>query len=87
MTQSTVNTVFESNLQSGELLFRGKVRDVYDLGDAMCLVASDRLSAFDVVLPLPFQGKDVFSIKCPDSGLTRPRMSLNHILDVDFAST
>ena len=30
---------------------RGKVRDVYDLGDALLLVASDRLSAFDVVLP------------------------------------
>lgn len=40
------------------LLHRGKVRDVYDLGDGhMLLVASDRLSAFDVVLPDPVPGK------------------------------
>ena len=40
------------------LMYRGKVRDSYDLGDAMLLVASDRLSAFDVVLPcgIPYKG-------------------------------
>ncbi len=38
---------------------RGKVRDVYDLGDSLLIVASDRLSAFDVVMPqgIPFKGK------------------------------
>ncbi|MEK6675572.1 MAG: phosphoribosylaminoimidazolesuccinocarboxamide synthase [Planctomycetota bacterium] len=36
---------------------RGKVRDVYDLGDEVLLVATDRLSAFDVVLPTPIPGK------------------------------
>lgn len=36
---------------------RGKVRDVYDLGDALLLVATDRLSAFDVVLPTGIPGK------------------------------
>jgi phosphoribosylaminoimidazole-succinocarboxamide synthase len=38
---------------------RGKVRDLYDLGDTLLLVASDRLSAFDVVLPdpIPFKGE------------------------------
>ena len=39
------------------LLRRGKVRDVYDLGDALLLVASDRISAFDVVLPNPVPRK------------------------------
>ncbi len=38
-------------------LRRGKVRDVYDLGDKVLLVASDRLSAFDVVLPTPIPDK------------------------------
>jgi phosphoribosylaminoimidazole-succinocarboxamide synthase len=38
-------------------LRRGKVRDVYDLGDTVLLVASDRLSAFDVVLPTPIPDK------------------------------
>lgn len=39
------------------LLRRGKVRDVYDLGDAVLLVATDRVSAFDVVLPQPIPRK------------------------------
>src|SRR5262245_39906188 len=36
---------------------RGKVRDVYDLGDVLLIVASDRVSAFDVVLPTPIPEK------------------------------
>ncbi|MEQ8845980.1 MAG: phosphoribosylaminoimidazolesuccinocarboxamide synthase [Phycisphaerales bacterium] len=40
------------------LLHRGKVREVYDLGDGrVAIVATDRLSAFDVVLPTPIPGK------------------------------
>ncbi len=39
------------------LLKQGKVRDIYDLGEDLLLVASDRLSAFDVVLPTPIPGK------------------------------
>lgn len=41
------------------LLRSGKVRDVYDLGDHLLMVASDRISAFDVVLPTPVPGKGV----------------------------
>jgi phosphoribosylaminoimidazole-succinocarboxamide synthase len=36
---------------------RGKVRDVYDLGDRLLIVATDRISAFDVVLPTPIPSK------------------------------
>jgi phosphoribosylaminoimidazole-succinocarboxamide synthase len=47
-----------SELPGLELLHRGKVRDVYALpGDRLLIVASDRLSAFDVVLPDPIPGK------------------------------
>ena len=50
--------LFESNLRSLPLLHRGKVRDNYAIGgDRMLIVASDRLSAFDVVLPDPIPGK------------------------------
>jgi phosphoribosylaminoimidazole-succinocarboxamide synthase len=53
-----VETVFESKLSSLELLHRGKVRDIYAVDEAhMLIVASDRLSAFDVVLPDPIPGK------------------------------
>jgi phosphoribosylaminoimidazole-succinocarboxamide synthase len=48
----------ESNLPGLELIHRGKVRDVYALSPAeLLIVASDRLSAFDVVLPDPIPGK------------------------------
>jgi len=40
-----------------KLVKQGKVRDIYDLGDHLLLVASDRISAFDVVLPTPVPGK------------------------------
>src|SRR3954470_13011226 len=36
---------------------RGKVRDVYDLGDALAVVATDRISAFDWILPTPIPDK------------------------------
>jgi len=51
-------TLLESDLPGLELLHRGKVRDVYALpNDRLLIVATDRLSAFDVVLPDPIPGK------------------------------
>jgi len=51
--------LFETNLPGLRLKGRGKVRDIYDLGDALLIVASDRISAFDVVMndPIPDKGK------------------------------
>jgi phosphoribosylaminoimidazole-succinocarboxamide synthase len=48
------------------LFARGKVRDTYDLGDSLLMVASDRISAFDVVLPTPI----------PEKGWVLTQMSL-----------
>ncbi|MEA3277339.1 MAG: phosphoribosylaminoimidazolesuccinocarboxamide synthase [Pseudomonadota bacterium] len=53
-----MSALYESNLASLELVNRGKVRDIYRVdADHMLIVASDRLSAFDVVLPQPIPGK------------------------------
>ena len=50
--------IFESNIKSLKLLGRGKVRDIYAVGDnQLLIVTSDRLSAFDVILPTPIPGK------------------------------
>ncbi len=50
--------IFESNIQSLPRIGRGKVRDIYAVGrDKMLIVTSDRLSAFDVVLPDPIPDK------------------------------
>jgi phosphoribosylaminoimidazole-succinocarboxamide synthase len=47
----------EEALPGLTLFNRGKVRDIYDLGDKLLLVASDRISAFDVILPTLIPGK------------------------------
>jgi phosphoribosylaminoimidazole-succinocarboxamide synthase len=63
---------------------RGKVRDVYDLGDRLVIVATDRISAFDWVLPTPI----------PDKGRILSRLSCfwfrflgiaNHLISTDLA--
>jgi phosphoribosylaminoimidazole-succinocarboxamide synthase len=57
-SEAVPTTLLQSELPGLELLHRGKVRDVYALsGDRLLIVASDRLSAFDVVLPDPIPGK------------------------------
>ena len=53
MTGNVLNTEFPDI----DLLRRGKVRDIYDLGEYLLLVATDRISAFDVVLPDGIPGK------------------------------
>ncbi len=49
--------VYETDIKEVPLAGRGKVRDIYDLGDSLLIVATDRLSAFDVILPDPIPGK------------------------------
>lgn len=51
------NIVFETDIPGLHLRSRGKVRDIYEAGDALLIVATDRLSAFDVVLPDPIPDK------------------------------
>lgn len=49
--------VYETNLKGITFLNRGKVRDIYDLGETLLIVATDRISAFDVIMPNPIPGK------------------------------
>src|SRR5665213_2477098 len=58
--------VWETNLPGIQFLNRGKVRDLYAIGDRLLIVATDRLSAFDVVLPTPI----------PDKGRVLTQLSL-----------
>lgn len=51
--------VSETDFQDLNLIKRGKVRDIYDLGEHLLMVASDRISAFDVVMPDPVPDKGV----------------------------
>jgi phosphoribosylaminoimidazole-succinocarboxamide synthase len=56
---SSAPPLLATSLPGVPLFKRGKVRDVYDLGDRLLVVATDRLSAFDVVLPTGIPGKGV----------------------------
>ncbi len=49
--------IFKSELPGVKLLHRGKVRDIYEVDEKLLIVATDRLSAFDVVLPTPIPYK------------------------------
>ena len=55
---TTAQTVFETSIEGLQLIHRGKVRDIYEVSDdRLLLVATDRLSAFDCVLPTPIKYK------------------------------
>ena len=58
------NVLKESDFEGINLVKRGKVRDIYEIGDQLLIVASDRMSAFDVVMadPIPDKGKILTSI-------------------------
>jgi phosphoribosylaminoimidazole-succinocarboxamide synthase len=86
MIDAESKPLLQTTLPGVKLWKRGKVRDVYDLGDRLLVVATDRLSAFDVVLPTGIPGK----------GVVLTQMSLfwfrllqgvieNHVLTADVA--
>ncbi len=63
---SAAKVIRETNFAGLAPIARGKVRDIYDLGDRLLIVATDRLSAFDVVMPTPI----------PDKGRVLTQLSL-----------
>jgi phosphoribosylaminoimidazole-succinocarboxamide synthase len=57
MNKTANDVVMQTDIREYPLFNRGKVRDIYDLGDSLLFVASDRISAFDVVMPNGIPGK------------------------------
>ena len=66
------------------LFGRGKVRDTYDLGDRLLMVATDRLSAFDAILPngIPDKGRVLTLLSAFWFGRTREIIS-NHLISIE----
>jgi phosphoribosylaminoimidazole-succinocarboxamide synthase len=81
-------TVFESRLSELDLIYRGKVRDVYAVGDRHVLIlVSDRLSAFDVVMPDPIPGKGQVLTAISNFWFARTRHIVpNHLTDIALES-
>ena len=78
--------VLQTDFPGLKLMARGKVRDIYDLGDTLLMVTSDRISAFDVIMNEPI----------PDKGFVLNQISIfwfrqmediikNHIISTDVA--
>ena len=82
-----LDVLFESQLSSLPLLARGKVRDIYAVGDEhLLIVTTDRLSAFDVVLPDPIPGKGAVLTAVSSFWFDRTRSIVpNHLADLELA--
>ena len=82
-----LETLFESTLTSLPLVARGKVRDVYGVGDDhLLIVTTDRLSAFDVVLPDPVPGKGAVLTAVANFWFERTRNIVpNHLAALSLA--
>ena len=76
--------IFETRIDNLELLGRGKVRDIYALDDAhLLIVATDRLSAFDVVFDQPIPGKGAVLTAVSNFWFDRMRAIVpNHLADM-----
>ncbi len=82
----TTPQVLETNFDGLKPPKRGKVRDIYDLGDSLLIVATDRISAFDVVLPnaVPEKGRVLTQISKYWFAKTADIVP-NHLLTTDTA--
>lgn len=85
---STLTTLYRTNLNKLDLLTSGKVRDIYNIDDDhMLIVTSDRLSAFDVVLPDPIPGKGKVLTALSDFWLNRfEDLVPNHLTNITLES-
>ena len=61
-------------MEKFKLLYEGKVREVYDIGDKLVIAATDRISAFDHILKNKVTDKVQFLLRCLNSGLIILRM-------------
>ncbi|MBN2069860.1 MAG: phosphoribosylaminoimidazolesuccinocarboxamide synthase [Candidatus Krumholzibacteriota bacterium] len=65
--------------------YRGKVRDIFDLGDRLIIVASDRISAYDSILPTPIPGKGAVLNMISAAWFDWFRDLPNHMISVDVS--
>ncbi len=81
-----MSVVFQTNFETLRLARRGKVRDVYDLGEHLLIVATDRISAFDVIMsePIPGKGKILTRLSTFWFGRTSEIIA-NHVISTEVA--
>ena len=86
MNHNVVETVFETKLSGLTLLHRGKVRDIYALDtELMLIVTTDRLSAFDVIMPNPIPHKGRVLTEISNFWFNRTaHLVANQLADIPF---
>jgi len=78
------SAIYQTDVPGLKLISRGKVRDIYDLGDSLLIATSDRLSAFDVILPDPIPGKGEVLTRLSAHWFGRTEAIVaNHIISTD----
>ncbi|KPK96980.1 MAG: phosphoribosylaminoimidazole-succinocarboxamide synthase [Omnitrophica WOR_2 bacterium SM23_72] len=79
------NVLLTTDFKDVKLFKRGKVRDVYDLGDKLLIISTDRISCFDVVLPngIPCKGKVLTGLSCFWFEFVK-KILPNHFITSDF---
>ncbi len=84
---TTPEALYQSALPSLKLRARGKVRDIYDIDDKyMLIVATDRLSAFDVILPDPIPGKGLVLTRISNFWFNKLRYIMpNHLANISLS--
>jgi phosphoribosylaminoimidazole-succinocarboxamide synthase len=84
---TVTSALYQSNITSLPLRARGKVRDIYDIDDShMLIVATDRLSAFDVILPDPVPGKGIMLTRISNFWFAQLQgVIANHLTDISLA--
>ena len=86
MMEKNFSVLLTTNLPDIKMLKQGKVRDIYDLGRELLIVATDRISAFDVVLSdgIPEKGKVLTGLSVFWFGLTAEIIT-NHLITAEIA--
>jgi phosphoribosylaminoimidazole-succinocarboxamide synthase len=78
------NVILESSISTLQLLKRGKVRDIYEVGEYLLFVATDRLSAFDVVMPQGIPGKGKVLTQISEFWFEQTKdIILNHVVSTN----
>jgi len=83
-----LNSLFETHIASLPLLHRGKVRDIYEIdAQRMLIITTDRISAFDVIMPTPVAGKGVLLTQISNFWFQRSADLIpNQLLELDLES-
>ena len=81
-----MKTIVKTDLPDIPALKHGKVRDLYDLGDKLLIVATDRISAFDCILPTGIPGKgEILTKICEFWFNLTNSVALNHLITTEFS--